>query len=267
LVEPASIYKEDNVSLSSLSIVTQTYNEELIIRDIMAEIIKAGDSVTDNLEIVVVACNDSVDNTIDILRDMSRDDSRIRIIHQEHEDVGYGKAFKMGIFSAKNDYVFQTDADGQFDYTDLGRAVKVMPEYDYVHFNRRNRMDSTERKVIGWIFRQLIRLTVSAPDVDYDAAFKLFRRNLLDRFELRCASGVLVPEFVIKAHLVGARVYVGDTLHRPRAGGTAAWEIKPRWLPIVLPNPRIVLENLRDLVFLRREIHAFSARLRSERSH
>ncbi len=78
---------------------------------------------------------------------------------------------------------------------------------------------------------------------------------------MNCASGVLVPEFVIKAHLVGARVYVGDTLHRPRAGGAAVWEVRSRWIPVVLPNGRIVLENLRDLLVLRREIRAFSAAL------
>jgi len=247
--------------LSSLSIVTQAYNEESIIRDVIDTLIRSGHAVTNDLEVVVVVCESSQDNTIEILRRMSEEDSRITIVYQSSTDVGYGKAFKMGVYAARKDYVFQTDADGQFDYSDLSRAASMMHGYDYVHFNRRKRMDSLERKVIGWVFRQLIRLTVLAPDVDYDSAFKLFRRDILDRFELRCSSGVLVPEFVIKAHLVGARVYVGDTLHRPRAGGAAVWEIKPRWLPIVLPNARIVLENLRDLGTLRREIRAFSSTL------
>src|SRR5215204_2340968 len=132
--------------LSSLSIVTQAYSEESIIRDTISTLIKIGDSLTDDLEIVVVVCESSRDATIAILRSMSMEDPRINVVYQQSSDVGYGKAFKMAIYAARNDYIFQTDADGQFDYSDLDRAVKVMPGHDYVHFNRRNRMDGLERK-------------------------------------------------------------------------------------------------------------------------
>ena len=99
--------------------------------------------------------------------------------------------------------------------------------------------------------------------MDFDAAFKLFRRDILDRIELNCRSGVLVPEFVIKAFVLGARMLVGQTEHRSRLGGQAAWELKRWWLPVTLPNGRIVIQNLRDLTRLRGEIQRLQQSLRS----
>src|SRR5215208_3089350 len=117
--------QEDTMRLSSLSIVTQAYNEESIIRDVIDTLIRSGHAVTNDLEVVVVVCESSQDNTIEILRRMSEEDSRITIVYQSSTDVGYGKAFKMGVYAARKDYVFQTDADGQFDYSDLSRAASI----------------------------------------------------------------------------------------------------------------------------------------------
>jgi glycosyltransferase involved in cell wall biosynthesis len=250
------------MKLSSLSIVTQTYNEATIIDSTLRELIQLGEEVTDDLELIVVLSEASSDGTNGIVEGWSSRDSRLRTVVQARAMAGYGRAFKLGISAATKDYVFQTDADGQFDYSDLRRAVACLPGHDYVHFNRANRKDGWERKLIGRCFYYLIRFAASAPPVDYDSAFKLFRRDILDRIELNCRSGVLVPEFVIKAHLAGARVCVGETEHRARQGGEAAWEVRPWWLPITLPNGRIVLQNLRDLALLREEIRLFRRALR-----
>lgn len=255
------------MKLPSLSIVTQTFNEAAIIDSTLRQLLGVGEAVTDDLEMVVVLSEASSDGTNEIVTGLAAKDPRVRTVVQPRGLAGYGRAFKLGIFTATKEYVFQTDADGQFDYGDLGRAVACLPGYDYVHFNRANRKDGWERKVIGRCFYYLVRLAASAPAVDFDSAFKLFRRDILDRIELNCRSGVLVPEFVIKAHLVGARVFLGETEHRPRLGGEAAWEVRPRWLPVTLPNGRIVLQNLRDLALLRGEIRHFRRSLRGGSVH
>jgi glycosyltransferase involved in cell wall biosynthesis len=252
------------MKLPSLSIVTQTYNEAPIIRATLQQLVEVGQAVTDDLEVVVVVSEASSDGTNDILADWAVRDPRVRTVLQARDIAGYGQAFKLGVCAASKAYVFQTDADGQFDYLDLVRAVSCLPGYDYVHFNRARRKDGWERRLIGRCFYHLIRLSVSAPPVDFDAAFKLFRRDILNQFRLNCRSGVLVPEFVIKAHLVGARMFVGETEHRARLGGEPAWEVKRWWLPVTLPNGRIVLQNLADLLVLRREIAAFQRTLRPE---
>ena len=252
------------MKLPSLSIVTLTYNEAEVIETTLQQLIEVGERVADDLELVVVLSEASTDATNEIIRAWAARDPRIRTVVQPRELPGYGRAFRLGISAATREYVFQTDADGQFDYGDLERAVACLPGFDYVHFNRANRKDGWERRLIGRCFYYLIRLSVRSPAVDFDAAFKLFRRSLLDRFELNCDSGVLVPEFVIKAHLVGAKMYVGQTEHRPRLGGEPAWEVKKRWwLPVTLPNARIVLQNLADLLVLRREIERFQRTLRA----
>jgi glycosyltransferase involved in cell wall biosynthesis len=248
--------------LPSLSIVTLTYNEASIIQTTLQQLIDVGEVVTDDLEVVVVLSEASSDGTNDLVRAWAERDPRIRTVEQPRAISGYGQAFRLGLAAATKEYIFQTDADGQFDYRDLVRAVRELPGYDYVHYNRANRKDSWERLVIGRCFYYLIRLSVRSPAVDFDAAFKLFKRSILDRFELNCRSGVLVPEFVIKANLVGAKMLVGSTEHQARLGGEPAWEVKRWWLPVTLPNFTIVLQNLADLLVLRREIQAFQRQLR-----
>jgi glycosyltransferase involved in cell wall biosynthesis len=243
--------------LPSLSIVTMTYNEAAVIRTTLQQLIDVGEQVTDDLELVIVMSEGSQDGTNEILTEWSTRDPRVRTVLQPRSIIGYGQAFKLGLLAASKEYIFQTDADGQFDYGDLVRAVRCLPGYDYVHFNRKDRADIWERRFIGKSYYYMIRAAVSSPPLDFDAAFKLFRRDLLERFSLNCRSGVLVPEFVIKAHLAGARIFVGDTIHQPRLGGEAAWEVKIKGVPIVFPNLMIVFQNIRDLLVLRREIAAF----------
>lgn len=252
------------MKLPSLSIVTLAYNEVSIIETTLRQLVSVGALVADDLEVIVVLHEASSDGTRRVVESLAGREPRIRIVLQPSNRSGYGHAFRQGIYAAECEYVFQTDADGQFDYDELVRAVACLPGYDYVHFNRANRKDGWERRLTGRCFYYLVRVAAECPGIDFDSAFKLFRRDLLDRIELRCRSGVLVPEFVIKAQLIGARICVGSTEHRPRLGGQPAWEVKPRWLPLTLPNPRIVLENLRDLAFLRRELRAFRSALAAQ---
>ncbi|MFN0073900.1 MAG: glycosyltransferase family 2 protein [Chloroflexota bacterium] len=242
--------------------MTQTYNEAPIIADMVGQLLQVGEANTSKLELVVVLYEGAADGTNEIVRSLEARDARIRTVVQPRALAGYGRAFRQGIYAAQNEYVFQTDADGQFDFTELSRAATYVPQYDFIHFNRGHRNDSWERLVIGRCFSTLVRLAVHGPDVDFNSAFKLFRRDILHRFTLNCESGILVPEFVIKAHVSGARMFVDSTLHQARLSGRATWDVQPSWFPVTIPNGRIVGQNLRDLFVLRREILRYERSLR-----
>src|SRR5690349_10249166 len=149
------------MKVPSLSIVTLTYNEAEVIETTLRELIEVGEQVTDDLEIVVVLAEASTDGTNEIIHAWAERDPRIRTVLQPRAISGYGQAFKLGIAAATREYIFQTDADGQFDYHDLLRAVRVIGDNDYVHFDRANRKDGWERRIIGKCFYYLIRLSVT----------------------------------------------------------------------------------------------------------
>jgi hypothetical protein len=90
--------------------------------------------------------------------------------------------------------------------------------------------------------------------MDYDSAFKLFRRDRISGMELKCESGTVVPEFVCKAWVDGARIFVGETEHRPRLAGAPVWVERKWYMPVALPRLDIILANIRDILFLRSEI-------------
>jgi glycosyltransferase involved in cell wall biosynthesis len=243
--------------LPSLSIVTLTYNEAPIINQVLDELLAAGESVTSDLELVVVTYGGSTDGTNALVQERAEHDPRIRQVMQPAELAGYGRAFVLGCRAATRAWIFQTDADGQFDYSDIRRAAALAGEYDFINFDRAHRKDTLERVIIGRAFRFLVHMLVPSPDMDYDAAFKLFRRDLVSRTELRCESGTVVPEFVCKAWVDGARMYIGETEHRARLAGAPAWVERKWYMPVALPRLDIILANVRDILFLRNEILAY----------
>jgi glycosyltransferase involved in cell wall biosynthesis len=243
--------------LPSLSIVTLTYNEAPIINQVMDKLLAAGEAVTSDLELVIVTFDASTDGTNDLIRARAEQDARIRPVPQSRDLPGYGRAFVLGCRAATKAWIFQTDADGQFDYSDLHRAASFAGNHDFIHFNRANRKDTVERVVIGRAFRFLVHLLVPSPDMDYDAAFKLFRRDLISEMDLMCESGTVVPEFICKAWLNGARIFIGETEHRHRLAGAPMWVERKWYMPVALPRLDIIASNIRDILFLRREILAY----------
>jgi glycosyltransferase involved in cell wall biosynthesis len=250
--------------LPSLSIVTLTYNEAPIINQVIDALISAGESVTNDLEVVIVTYEGSTDGTNALVQQRAERDTRIRPILQPAQLPGYGRAFVLGGQAASKEWIFQTDADGQFDYSELSRAAALTNEYDFIHFNRAHRKDTLERVIIGRAFHFLVHLLVPSPDLDYDSAFKLFRRECISGMELKCQSGTVVPEFVCKAWVDGARIYIGETEHRPRLAGAPVWVERKWYMPIALPRLDIILANVRDILFLRKEILAYR---QAQRSH
>jgi glycosyltransferase involved in cell wall biosynthesis len=243
--------------LPSLSIVTLTYNEAPIINHVMDALLAAGESVTNDLELVIVTYGGSTDGTNALVQERAGRDTRIRQVVQPAELPGYGRAFVLGCRAATKAWIFQTDADGQFDYSDIRRAAELTDGYNFINFNRAHRKDTLERVIIGRAFRFLVHLLVPSPDMDYDSAFKLFRRDRIRDMELKCESGTVVPEFVCKAWFDGARMFVGETEHRARLAGAPVWVERKWYMPVALPRLDIILANVRDILFLRNEIVAY----------
>jgi glycosyltransferase involved in cell wall biosynthesis len=243
--------------LPSLSIVTLTYNEAPIIDEVVDALLAAGEAVTSDLELVIVTFEGSTDGTNDLVRSRAERDTRIKPVVQSAALPGYGRAFVLGCKAATKSWIFQTDADGQFDYSDLQRAATYAGDHDFIHFNRAHRKDSLERVIIGRAFRFLVHILIPSPDMDYDAAFKLFRRDRISQMELKCESGTVVPEFICKTWLDGARIHIGNTEHRHRLAGEPVWVERKWYMPVALPRLDIIVANIRDILFLRNEILAY----------
>ena len=95
-----------NIKDDMISIVTTCYNLEDYIKNCLSSLINQSYK---NLEIIVV--NDcSTDNSLNIIKELADKDNRIKIIDNEI-NLGAGKSRKIGIESAKGEYIMLVDGD------------------------------------------------------------------------------------------------------------------------------------------------------------
>ena len=115
----------------AISIVVPAYNKEPYIKQCMDSLVN---QTFKNIEIIVVD-DASTDNTLQILRDYEKKDSRVKIIAKEH-NCGRHVARKTGVQETIGDYVLFVDADDEIEL----KACEVLYSYvsshpaDILHF-------------------------------------------------------------------------------------------------------------------------------------
>jgi len=239
--------------LPAVSAFVPAYNEAENIERVVRELHGALDAHARQHEIIVVLYEGCTDGTDHVVRALMAGDERLRLVLQPREQRGYGVALRLGIEAATHDYIFYTDADNQFDPAEIGKLVDLIGGCDLATGYRIDRQDPLARRITAKVYNLLVHAALGTGVRDVDCAFKLFRRDLFDRFELTCDTGLIDPEIVAKARRVGGRVAEIGVQHYPRAAGEAHFEADTR---LGLPSPSVVLGILRELWQLRGQIRA-----------
>ena len=132
----------------------------------------------------------SKDDTGEIVRELSRRDPRVRLV--EHPvNQGYGAAVADGVWAATKELIFFTDSDLQFDLQELPRFLSRLDEADMVVGYRYARSDPWYRTLFGHGWSWLVNLMFGYTARDIDCAFKLFRREVIERVAGGLARGHL----------------------------------------------------------------------------
>ncbi len=108
----------------SVSIVIAAWNEEASIRDRIENAL-ALDYPPDRLE-VIIASDGSTDRTNEIVREMAKDDPRIRLLELPHG--GQSAAINAGVAAANGEIVVRTDANTRFSPDVLRKMVKYFAD-------------------------------------------------------------------------------------------------------------------------------------------
>jgi glycosyltransferase involved in cell wall biosynthesis len=165
-----------------ISIVVPCYNEEEALPLFYKEICKVAKEMK-FVDFEFLFINDgSRDKTLDILRDLSKKDKRVRFISFSRN---FGKEAGMyaGLENATGDYVAIMDADMQ----DPPEMVKTMYDsiqnegYDCVALYTKNHKDySFIRKFFTKCWYKLIGMISSTPQVPGARDFRLMKRKMVD---------------------------------------------------------------------------------------
>ncbi len=168
---------------------------------------------------VIIVNDGSSDGTREQADQLARAFPEVRAVHHE-QNKGYGGAVWTGIREAKNDAVFFTDGDGQFDVAELDLFFPYYGDYDAVLGYRIKRADPFHRLLFAKAWGTLIRLLFGFHLRDLDCAFKLIRRDLLADLRQETGGAMVTVELMAKLTRKGMRYKEVGVHHYPRRAGT-----------------------------------------------
>jgi glycosyltransferase involved in cell wall biosynthesis len=194
------------------------YNEEQNIVKLAEKTSKVLSELCEDFEVIIV--NDgSKDNTAGVSAELALRDKHVRVINHE-KNKGYGGAVKTGLKSGRFEWVFFTDGDSQFDVEEIRELVKLSDKFDMIVGYRIKRADPFNRKLNAFMWGSLVKFLFKFKVKDVDCAFKLMKKEIIDRAQVESEGALISTELLAKAAKMGYRIGEVGVHHYPRTAGT-----------------------------------------------
>jgi glycosyltransferase involved in cell wall biosynthesis len=235
------------MNVPSLSVFFPAYNEQDNIVKLTKTIVNLLEEIGDEYEVIIV--NDgSSDNTGEVAEELARRYPRVRVIHHD-KNRGYGAALKTGFTSAKNDYIFYTDGDGQFDVKELKKFVALIGLSDLVVGFRIRKRYTLYRNITSFTYNLVLQLLFYLQYRDVDCAFKLVPKSLIDRIDIESLRFFVDAEVLIKAQRLGYSVTEMGVNHYHREAGLTS--VKPSTIISTIKEMGLFYVRMRAKDYLR----------------
>lgn len=230
--------------MTSISVVFPLFNEEEYVVRAYEAAVDALGPITDDFEIILV--NDaSIDKTPQIIESLCASDPRVKAVHNS-KNLKLGGTLRAGYAVAAKDLVLYTDADLPFDLHEVRRAVRLLEvqKADVVSAYRFDRTsEGLLRTVYSFFYNSLVRAMFGLAIKDVNFSFKLFKRELLQKFTLRSDGSFIDVEFLCRARKAGAHIIQIGVDYFPRSRGVST-----------LSSPAVIVKILREMLALRRDV-------------
>ncbi len=224
---------------STISVVLPAYNEEGNIETAISQALAVLPSCARDWEVIVVD-DCSRDRTGELAAAYARRDFHVRVI-TNGRNLGLGGSMRAGFEASGGALVFYTDSDLPIDMADLPRAIPLTEEYDLVAGYRLNRDEGLRRALYSWAYNRLVRVMFHLPVRDVNFSFKLIKREVLERIELRSVGSFIDAELLAETVAAGFRIGELGVRYRPRVWGTST-----------LASPRVIRGILVEMMAYRR---------------
>jgi glycosyltransferase involved in cell wall biosynthesis len=207
-------------ALSGLTVVLPCFDEAENLPDAVRFATEAALRCAVTHELIIVD-DGSTDETVAVAGTLSARDPRVRlIVHAENR--GYGPALRSGIAAAQLPWVLLVDADLQFDFGELPEFLAPAPTADLVVGWRIVPQGPVGQRVTGALWNRFVRTVFDLPVRDVGCGFRLARRDLLRRLDLRASDALVGAELLVKSRAAGARIAEVPVHHRMRVAGRQA---------------------------------------------
>jgi len=208
---------------TSISLILPAWNESDAILRAIEEADFALRQVSSEYEIIVVD-DGSTDDTAALVKQAAVKNSSVRLV-QHNPNQGYGAALRSGFAAAKKDLVVFTDADCQFDLTELNRFILLAERYDIVCGYRIDRKDTALRCLYSKVYNQLVGVLLRTGVRDVDCALKVFHRKDIQELVISGNGFLVNSEILTQAKQRGLNVVEVGVTHRPRIDGQSTVSI------------------------------------------
>ena len=169
--------------MKKIAIIVPCYNEQEAIPYFYDEVNKISNNMKENAEFEFLFVNDgSKDNTLNVLRELSKKDSRVKYISFSR-NFGKEAAMYAGLKEANGDYIAIMDADLQDPPSLLPEMFKTLEEgeYDCVATRRVTRKgESKIRSFFARLFYKIMNMISNTEVVDGARDFRLMSRQMVN---------------------------------------------------------------------------------------
>ncbi len=204
---------------SGISLVLPAFNESAVIARAVSEAEAALALHFERFEILVVD-DGSSDDTADEVGRVLGVAPHTRLLRHE-DNRGYGAALRTGFEAARFGLVAFTDADCQFDLTELVKLARLATDVPVVVGYRARRQDPWRRRFLSWGYNTMARTLLGTRVRDVDCALKVFQREVLAGLMPESRGFFVNTEMMTLARRRGLEVAEVPVTHRPRAGGVS----------------------------------------------
>jgi glycosyltransferase involved in cell wall biosynthesis len=210
-----------SLMISSLSVFFPCFNEGANIEKTVKKALPVLDKNFKTWEMILID-DGSTDSTGKIIDNLSKSDPRIKAIHHP-KNKGYGAALKSGFYNSIYPWIAFTDADGQFDFSEITSFFSKQKETgaDLVIGYYRKRQVSVIRKLNTFIWQVAVNILFGLKVHDIDCGFKLISKKVFDTIPpLQSERGAFISsEFLIMAQKSGFKIVEIPVYHYPRVEG------------------------------------------------
>lgn len=211
-----------------VSIIIPVYNEIRSVEEVLRRVIDVALPRGCEKEIIVVD-DGSTDGTTALLQQLQRK-KEIRF-HTTIVNFGKGAALRVGFRLASGDILVVQDGDLEYDPRDYAKLLMPMLEGSaQVVYGSRFLGELQGMAGANWLANKVLtflaNILFNAKITDEATAYKAFRREVLDRINLRCKRFEFCPEVTAKVRRLGIQIVEVPISYR---GRTAAEGKKIRW--------------------------------------
>lgn len=200
------------MDVRTLSIVVPCLNEQKTLPLILQRVIEAERASLD-LELIVVD-DGSDDDSYEVAQAIASEDPRIKLERHE-KNQGKGAALRTGFAAATGDIVMVQDADLEYDPVDYPRLLEPIlhGDADVVYGSRFRggqpwRLVYYSHSIANRLLTALSNMLTNINFSDMECGYKVFRREVLERIELKEDRFGIEPEITAKICKLRPRVRI-----------------------------------------------------------